>query len=78
VAKLPRTTLAGYERIRKKWNGVVIAEAVNGRCSACQIVLRPQYVQDLKKGEQMMFCESCGRFLYYNPPVNFEDAAAVR
>src|SRR5258708_5704485 len=78
VAKLPRTTLAGYDRIRKKWNGVVIAEAVNGRCSACQIVLRPQYVQDLKKGEQMMFCESCGRFLYYNPPVNFEDAAAVR
>jgi hypothetical protein len=25
-----------------------------------------------------MFCESCGRFLYYNPPVSFEDAAAVR
>lgn len=76
VAKLPRTTIASYERIRKKWHGIVIAEAAGGRCSACQIVLRPQYLQDLKRGEEMMFCESCGRFLYYNPPVSFEDVAA--
>jgi predicted nucleic acid-binding Zn-ribbon protein len=78
VAKLPPATLSAYERIRKKWNGLVVAEAAGGRCSACQIVLRPQYVQDLKKGEHLMFCESCGRILYYNPPVSFEDAAAVR
>jgi len=29
-------------------------------------------LQDLKKGEQLMTCESCGRFLYYNPPVRVE------
>ena len=76
---MPKAALSAYERIRKKWNGTtVVAEAVNGRCSACQIVLRPQFLQDLRKGEQLMFCESCGRFLYYNPPVSFEDAAAVR
>ena len=75
VAKLPPATLLSYERIRKKWNGMAIAEAVAGRCTACQIVLRPQYMQDLKRGDQLMFCESCGRFLYYNPPVSFEDAA---
>ncbi len=56
----------------------VVAEAANGRCSACQINLRPQFLQDLRKGGQLMFCESCGRLLYYNPPVSFEDAAAVR
>lgn len=78
VAKLAPRTVSAYERIRKKWNGTVIAEATNGRCSACQIVLRPQYLQDLRKGEELMFCESCGRFLYYNPPVTFEDAATVR
>ena len=65
--------------IRKKVKATtVVAEAVNGRCSACQINLRPQFLQDLRKGDQLMFCESCGRFLYYNPPVSFEDAAAVR
>jgi predicted nucleic acid-binding Zn-ribbon protein len=72
AAQLPKATLTEYERIRKKWHGVVIAEATSGRCAACQIVLRPQYLQDLKKGEQLMTCESCGRFLYYNPPVRVE------
>jgi uncharacterized protein len=72
AAKLPAPTLAEYARIRKKWNGVVIAEATTGRCAACQIVLRPQYLQDLKKGEHLMTCESCGRFLFYNPPVRVE------
>jgi predicted nucleic acid-binding Zn-ribbon protein len=72
AGKLPAATLAEYARIRKKWHGVVIAEATSGRCSACQIVLRPQYLQDLKKGDHLMTCESCGRFLYYNPPVRVE------
>ena len=78
VGKLDPATLNAYERIRKKWNGVVVAEAVAGRCSGCQIVLRPQYVQDLKKGDQLMYCESCGRLLYYSPPVSFEDIATAR
>jgi uncharacterized protein len=73
AGKLPRATLAAYDRVRKKWGGVVIAEAVKGRCTACQIVLRPQYVQELRRGDQLMFCESCGRFLYHNPPQSFDD-----
>jgi predicted nucleic acid-binding Zn-ribbon protein len=78
AAKLKPSTLTAYGRIRKKWNGgVVIAEAVGSRCTACQIVLRPQYMQDLKRGEELMFCESCGRFVYYNPPVNVEDGTRV-
>lgn len=72
---LPKATLAEYERIRKKWSGVAIAEVEGGRCSACQIVLRPQYFQQLRRGDQLMTCESCGRFLFYNPPVQVEDAA---
>jgi predicted nucleic acid-binding Zn-ribbon protein len=74
--RLPKDTLITYGRIRKKWRGsVVIAEATEGRCSACQIVLRPQYMQDLKRGQELMLCESCGRFLYYNRPVSLEDVA---
>ncbi len=79
ATKLPKPSLLAYERIRKKVkNTTVVAEAVSGRCSACQINLRPQFLQDLRKGDQLMFCEVCGRFLYYNPPVSFEDAATVR
>ena len=75
AAKLPPATLTTYERIRKKWNGLAIAEVASGRCAACQIMLRPQFFQDLKRGEQLLTCESCGRILIYNPPVSFDGAA---
>jgi predicted nucleic acid-binding Zn-ribbon protein len=77
AVKLPAATLKSYDHIRKTRHGVAIAEAVEGRCSACQIVLRPQYLQDLRKGDQLMTCETCGRFLYYNPPVSMEDGTRV-
>jgi hypothetical protein len=64
-----------YERIRKGRRGRAVAEALEGRCSACNLTLRPQLSQDLKKGEQIMSCESCQRILYYNPPVSVEDLA---
>jgi hypothetical protein len=74
VGALRKPAYAAYERIRKKWRGgSAVAEALEGRCSACQILLRPQFYQDLRHSEEMMFCESCGRILFYNPPVSFEE-----
>ena len=72
VGALKPQTVSAYERIRKKWHGVAVAEAAEGRCSGCHMVLRPQFFQDLRHSDQVMFCESCGRILYYNPPVSFE------
>ncbi len=71
IARMSPGSASHYERIRKR-SPIVVAEAVDGRCSACRISLRPQFVQDLRKGGQVMFCESCGRLLFYNPPVSFE------
>ena len=61
------------ERIRKGRAGIAIAEALDGRCNVCHMTIRLQLFQDLKKGEQMIVCESCSRMLYYNPPVAVED-----
>ncbi|HEV2687730.1 MAG TPA: C4-type zinc ribbon domain-containing protein [Bryobacteraceae bacterium] len=78
VAALKPQVNRDYERIRKKWHGSAVAEVSDGRCSACQIVLRPQFYQDLRHSTELMFCESCGRILFYNPPVSFEhDLAAT-
>jgi predicted nucleic acid-binding Zn-ribbon protein len=74
IAGLPKATAVNYERIKKKWGGTAIAEVEAGRCSACQLMLRPQYFQEVRKGDQLMTCESCGRFLYYNPPVQVQDS----
>jgi predicted nucleic acid-binding Zn-ribbon protein len=73
VAEMTPKVASEYERIRKGRAGVAIAEAVNGRCSKCNITLRPQFLQELKKGNEIMVCESCRRMLYYNPPQGFDE-----
>jgi uncharacterized protein len=72
VASMTPGVYKNYERIRSR-RGAAVAEVVDGRCSVCHISVRPQYLQDLKHGEQVLFCESCQRILYYNPPASFED-----
>jgi predicted nucleic acid-binding Zn-ribbon protein len=59
-----------YERLRKKTKNRPIADATEGRCDMCQMSLRPQFFQDLRKGDKIMFCESCGRILTYNPVID--------
>ncbi|HEY7304090.1 MAG TPA: C4-type zinc ribbon domain-containing protein [Bryobacteraceae bacterium] len=68
---------AEYERIRKKTRNTPIADATEGRCSACQIALRPQFFQDLRRGDRIMFCESCGRILTYNPAIDVASDVAA-
>ena len=66
-----------YERIRKKTKNSPIADATEGRCDACQIALRPQFFQDLRRQDKIMFCESCGRILTYNPVVDVPSDVAA-
>jgi predicted nucleic acid-binding Zn-ribbon protein len=78
VAQMTPSVVANYDRIRKGRAGVGITETVAGRCGRCNIVLRPQFFQDLKKGETIVTCESCGRILYYNPAQRVEDLGGRR
>jgi predicted nucleic acid-binding Zn-ribbon protein len=73
VAEIKRLTYQRYERVRKARRGIAVAEVIGGRCSVCNIALRLQYFQDLKKSQDIMLCESCQRILYYNPPQSYED-----
>ena len=70
VAELAPPFYKEYERIRKKTHNHPIADATEGRCDACMIALRPQFFQDLRRGDKVMYCESCGRILTYNPIVD--------
>jgi uncharacterized protein len=76
VAQITPSVYKNYERVRKGRHGIAVAEAVDGRCTACNMAMRLQFAQDLKRGTQIMSCESCQRILYYNPPVAVEDLAS--
>jgi hypothetical protein len=63
------SVIATYEKIRKK-SPLAVADASSGRCSACQMELRPQFMQELKQREQVLLCENCRRIVVYNPAVD--------
>jgi len=70
LAEMPAPLKQTCERIRKKHNSpLVMAEVVDGRCTVCRIALRPQHYQDLKVRDDIQYCESCGRIMFYKPPT---------
>lgn len=58
--------LRHYERV-SKFRGSGISEVHNQKCMACQVMLRPQTYNDVRSGQQTVFCDSCQRILYMNP-----------
>jgi uncharacterized protein len=67
--EIGEAALSTYDRIAKA-KGTAVAEALNQKCMACQMMVRPQRWNDLRdrsNDDTMMTCESCGRLLYYDP-----------
>jgi hypothetical protein len=75
VAGITPAVYQRYTRVCKMRRGIGVAEAVEGRCSVCNMAMRLQFFQELRKGDQVMACEACLRILYYNPPQAAEDLA---
>jgi len=68
-----KALLSTYDRIAKA-KGAALSEAVGQKCSACQMMVRPQRWNDLTdrdpNGEfanTIFSCETCGRMLFYDP-----------
>jgi len=65
---LPAQLASVYNRMtQRSRDGIAVAEVVNGSCSACFMKLRPQRQLEVKKGDQIITCESCTRILYNTP-----------
>ena len=68
LQELPKAMSALYKRISARIrDGVAVAEARNGACTACYMALRPQIMADVRRGDEVITCDNCNRILYYNP-----------
>jgi predicted nucleic acid-binding Zn-ribbon protein len=71
--RISENILSNYDRIAKG-KGTAVSEARDHKCSACQMMVRPQRWNDLidrdPNGEfanTIFNCETCGRMLFYDP-----------
>ena len=77
--QLPRALFATYDRMSRLRRGQALAEVRNGICTACRMKVRPKVFSDVRKGDQLITCENCGRILYYRPePPQSAGAATSR
>jgi predicted nucleic acid-binding Zn-ribbon protein len=73
VVPTGEASLANYDRIARG-KGTAVSEALNQKCTACQMMVRPQRWNDLRdnspdaeSSRTLMTCENCGRMLFYDP-----------
>jgi predicted nucleic acid-binding Zn-ribbon protein len=65
LARMKPDLLASYERIRKGRGGVAVVTLNAGTCPGCFTALPPQFVNEVRKGSQILTCEHCGRILVW-------------
>jgi len=78
-AALPKAMSSLYSRISARIrDGVAVAEARNRSCTACFMSLRPQVMAEIRRGEEVITCDNCGRILYYvhTDPLQADSAKA--
>ncbi len=62
--KIKAGILEIYKKVRVRRNGIALVEINDASCGGCHCQLPPQMVNDVIKGEQIVRCENCNRFLY--------------
>lgn len=67
AAKIDRQTLSIYERVRKGRGGHAVVRVSEERpaCGGCFKTLPPQRIQELKRQDQIITCQNCGRILIW-------------
>ena len=64
LVRLDAEVVAVYERI-KRGKGAAVVAIRKRACTGCFKALPPQLVQELRRGDRLITCDSCGRILIW-------------
>jgi hypothetical protein len=74
-AAISAGVLEHYDRVLKQ-RRPALAEVRDQKCSACNVMLRPQKYNEVRTNEQVMTCDSCSRILYFDAAREAGEGAA--
>jgi hypothetical protein len=63
VARISKSDLAAYERIRKAKRGTAVVPVKRQACGGCHNRVPPQKLLELRKNDRIYTCERCGRII---------------
>jgi len=65
VKDINRQIIGTYERVRKGKGGLVVVPIRKKACGGCFKQIPPQKIQEIRRGDRIFSCESCGRILIW-------------
>jgi hypothetical protein len=63
--KVDKRIMSMYERIKKGVGNHVVVAVKKRACGACFKSLPPQRIQEIRRGDRIITCDSCGRILIW-------------
>ena len=66
LVRLDAPLIAVYERVRRGKGAGTVVGVRHGACSGCFKSHPPQLIQEIRKGERVITCDSCGRILIWD------------
>jgi predicted nucleic acid-binding Zn-ribbon protein len=57
--------LTTYRKVAKMRGGLGVAQVREELCLGCRVKVRPQVYEEVRTGQELHCCDSCGRYLYY-------------
>jgi predicted nucleic acid-binding Zn-ribbon protein len=77
-SKIPPDILENFNRIASARGGVGIVSAHDELCGGCNVRLRPQVFQEVRRGDALHACGTCKRYLYCPPEPQVGNGAGDR
>ncbi len=65
IKDINRQIIGVYERVRKGKGGLVVVPIRKKACGGCFKQIPPQRIQEIRRGDRIFSCESCGRILIW-------------
>ncbi|KPJ83387.1 MAG: hypothetical protein AMS17_17605 [Spirochaetes bacterium DG_61] len=75
VSGLDEELIYKFEKIVKNKDGIGIVSIKSNVCMGCNMLLPPQFVNDVRREDELIFCPNCSRILYYQPEEQSEEIA---
>ena len=70
IKSLPPDVISVYNRIMQGRPGTAVVPVSGASCGGCFANLPPQFINEIKKMEKLITCETCGRILVWVPETD--------
>lgn len=75
-AQIPKDIFSRYDFIRNRKKTFAIALIVGENCSGCNTLLTQSTINEVRKGRELVVCDSCSRILFHPESKNSVPAAS--